>query len=314
MYNDGNPRTGQIIMKLVQVQLFTKTGNKRAQVYSHYCTCPSECPLLKKNKCLQTGILSSCIYGKTSIEDGPTPRSGKYNEFVMNVKQSEDYKSTRDIDGYGLNVMFEIGDYIYLPYSHMDLIALPPDRIQLPFVRNSTAFTSGSSFVKKDNFDVQFVINVVKKKPQAMIGGEIKHYQQRSVPAFLWHLKGLFPDLFESACNEYSQIIDIVSKTTIKPDKYGSPQIFLGDVSTEVQEELGFVVGKIVKISLTVGDLGFLGTKNIPLKKMPDDTALEMSLVVSPEMQIVLETEEMQNLILASYPHLIGAEYFHREI
>jgi hypothetical protein len=88
----------------------------------------------------------------------------------------------------------EIGEYVYLPYAHMDM------NTEVPFQSHSAFFVSGLPFLKKEFFTPEIVVKMASFVPYALMGGEITGYQAKSVPDFLSHLRLFNPVLFEKAC------------------------------------------------------------------------------------------------------------------
>ena len=169
----------------------------RAKINSLYCyleNCREECPLLKKNKCIHNRILSSgCIYGKMSRENGPTQRSNKYYSFISNAEKDIKDNNLKMPETAYADYLINIGDYIYLPYAHMDLCK------EISFVRHNLYLLSGIPFVKVENFTPEIIVIAAKFRPQALFGGEIKQYQSERVPLFLLHVKYLMPDHYDAA-------------------------------------------------------------------------------------------------------------------
>ena len=164
---------------------------KRVVMNRLFCSCPTPCPLLAKGMCIHAGFLSRCVYGQLTQDHGPSTRS---NSYAKTKKAWEDEAKTKPMPQWAKRVIAEIGEYVYLPYPHMDM------NTEVPFVSHACLFVSGTPFVKKDLFNAEMVLKMAAFHPQALMGGEITDYQNKSVPEFLSHLKLLKPEMFKAAC------------------------------------------------------------------------------------------------------------------
>ena len=78
-----------------------------------------------------------------------------------------------------------VGDYVFLPYDHMDMMESLPWR---------------GAFLKKEDFTVEIISKLANFRPRAMWGNnEIKSYQKEVPPVFLKHLSEQMPGLFKKA-------------------------------------------------------------------------------------------------------------------
>jgi hypothetical protein len=184
---------------------------ERAEATTYECKLGEACPLLQKRQCILLKFWGDCVYGNKYMERSCTKRSIKYSKEVRNFKEeSAKYHLPKAAYDCGIQL---IGDYYYLPYSHIDMCK------SVPFVRHSVAFSSGIPFVHKDDFTPENIVKLVKFRPCALMGGEITGYQKNSVPEFLLQLKHIFPDLYEAAavlCPDIrEQVIDIDGITQI---------------------------------------------------------------------------------------------------
>lgn len=64
--------------------------------------------------------------------------------------------------------------------------------------------------IKKDEFTPEFVVELIKYKPYALMGGVISSYQKEYVPKFCDQLKRLMPDIYRKVCEIYPEIEQIV--------------------------------------------------------------------------------------------------------
>jgi hypothetical protein len=165
-------------------------ANERAEYITIECA-NSDCPLLKMGQCVMTGILGpKCPYGFKRHEQGPTKRAAKFWEFVSDKK-----KLAKEVGwnvSYAADKIAFIGDYIYLPYSFANGHNSP-----LPFLQKGGFMVSGSDFIKREDWTLDFVLKFIAYRPHAMFGGEITDFQTKSVPKFLAHLREVDPDMWQ---------------------------------------------------------------------------------------------------------------------
>jgi hypothetical protein len=182
---------------------------------------PSTCTLVKCNNSENCGLYSRgectyismfpnrCPYGNRSTEIGPTMRSKKCYGWVSERKgiYSEYFGKLKDA-GY---VIAKIGDYIYLPYSHITM------NKSVPFLEHSNFFVSGNPFLPVEHFDLGTVKSICNFTPQAMMGGEITRYQKESVPMFIkhWGESGLMPELYMEFMGLDSRVKEIEQSSNV---------------------------------------------------------------------------------------------------
>jgi hypothetical protein len=135
--------------------------------------------------------------------------------------------------------MEEIGDYIYLHYAHINM------NEGVPFLAKSYLFSSGMPFLLKKDFTLENIIKMIKFRPQALFGGEITEYQQKTVPLFLQHLQLKYPELFgqipAELLEKYKVLPNITYSQPIKvPIKYISAGTVEGYSIKYVSKVLGW--------------------------------------------------------------------------
>jgi hypothetical protein len=177
--------------------VFFKTKNDHAECKRIDCSL-HECPLREKGQCAKIAVLGvgACPYGHIFFEKGPTKKARGFVSWIE--KRKEEYKGIPTLK-YPANKIAFIGDYVYLPYSHMDM------NKGVPFLEHSSLFVSGKPFVKKDFWTLDTVLKIITFRPMALMGGEITSYQKESVPLFLEHLreedKGMWEELIKVSPN-----------------------------------------------------------------------------------------------------------------
>ena len=185
-------------------------GNSRAEADEFLCGL-ADCPLRAQGRCIQLDglIHPKCPYGKVKMYDGPTKRAKGHLNWVNSwkVKNTGDWK--------GWNKVAYIGEYVYLPYSHMDSDRLPYGQAPLPFEEYSSFFnTSDKPFIPRSMFDAEMVVKAAKLRPQAMVGGTITKYVQEIVPKFLLDVMELDPDLFNATITIAPELLKRIEKYT----------------------------------------------------------------------------------------------------
>lgn len=190
--------------------LFKRDKNDRCSGFAIHCSNKDNCSLFKAGKCLKRNILPDrCPYGRLTEERGPTQRARGYYSSLQKLKEKYPYKPIANAP---VKIAF-IGDYVYLPYSFMDMCP------GVGFIEKRTLFAGGAPFIRREEFNVGTVRELISFHPHALMGGEIKEYQEKSVPEFLTHLKELCPEIFNQlVLSDYlkAKITNIGRKAYVK--------------------------------------------------------------------------------------------------
>lgn len=178
--------------------LFKTKATDRAECQTITCT-NLECPLLAKGQCHIRGGLfgNTCPYGTSRRESGPTKRAAGCSSWVR--EKREQHKGVRFLQP-ASNQMAIIGDYVFLPYAHMTMCQT------VPFKSRSGFFSSGDAFLPREVWTIETVLELLKHRPQAVMGGEITCYQKEEVPKFLLHLREADPEMWKqliAVCPQY---------------------------------------------------------------------------------------------------------------
>lgn len=169
--------------------IFGKAKKSEHATYSKlFCKCKS-CPLRQESKCIALNFFGSCPYGKFVTGTGPTSRSKSFREWIMS--HESEFQPLQKFSMATSKLAF-VGEYVWLPYPHMDLCR------QVPFMRHSSFFVSGLPFILASEWSLKNVINLVDFRPQALMGGEISSYRLESVPKFLGHLREVDTGMWNS--------------------------------------------------------------------------------------------------------------------
>lgn len=168
---------------------FKQFRNDKAECEVVLCNNSENCQLFAEGKCLRIGMFpEACPYGKNMRFEGYTKKAKNYSTWI---KLSEErYKDVLNKLKQANKKMVTIDEYVYLPYSHIDM------NTTVPFLRHSQFLISGVKLISKSSFNINTILEIVTFSPQAMMGGEITSYQNEVVPLFVRHLSEVYPDLY----------------------------------------------------------------------------------------------------------------------
>ena len=188
--------------------LFKHPARDPATCRVFYCEKADTCSLLKKGQCIHSGFLSpKCPHGYVSGESGPTKASRKCGVWV--AEQRKKYgQYIGKVSASPPDKMVEIGDWVYLPYAHLDM------NDGIPILGKSSLFISGKPFIKKEEFTISVITCIVNFRPQALMGGEIKSYQSEVVPKFLAHLEEVYPEKYKELLEANPTYVERFKLTT----------------------------------------------------------------------------------------------------
>ena len=160
--------------------LFKQPANARAECQTITCEFES-CPLRDGGYCAcRSGLFcGTCPYGKYRVETGPTKRAASFYSWVSDRKSQ--YKCVPHLKAPPKKMAF-VGEYVYLPYPHMDSCE------SVDFVKRSSLFAEGTPFIHRDDWSIETVESLVSHVPRSLMGGEITSYRLESVPKFIGHL------------------------------------------------------------------------------------------------------------------------------
>lgn len=186
--------------------IFKSSGKDKAECSILKCNNSENCGLYARGECAFLAFLSwsKCPYGLFRKETGYTKRANAYYSWV--TKREEEYKDVRGKLKGHTDMLAVIGDYVFLPYPHMDM------NESIPFLAQGGAFRHGNNFFPKEHFTVENIIKICNFHPQAMFGGEITSYQKEVVPKFIKHLSEIIPELFADLCKEYEPAQEIADR------------------------------------------------------------------------------------------------------
>ena len=213
-----NPRTS----------IFKSGKSDRERISVYKCNNCENCDAYKRKCCVMLNGLwwHKCPYGTIEKKEGFTKAARKCGYLVSEYKEKYG-----DVE-YALkplNFVCEIGDYVYLGLPHLNGYNNP--------IRNSDFFVD-DDMIKKDDFTPEFVVELIKYKPYALMGGVISSYQKEYVPKFCGQLKRFMSDMYTRVCEIYPEIRSLVENIDYTGKKAKLMTLLPGEVklSTDVLE------------------------------------------------------------------------------
>lgn len=174
---------------------FKQPKSARAECYTVHCGLPPDerCDLMGAGQCINATVMPSsrCPYAAPYGEVGPTRRSGDYRRWIEERKDRYTSQLPDRVNfAAAQRVLSFVGQWVWLPYGHIEMNG------GVPFLRHSSFLVDGSKFLRRSDWNLENVLKIVRFRPQAMMGGEIRQYQGESVPKFLAHLRERDPEMW----------------------------------------------------------------------------------------------------------------------
>ena len=201
--------------------LFKADRSDRERVTLYTCCNKDNCDAYKRGKCVMMNGLwgHKCPYGQKRSETGFTKAAKNCGKLIREYKDK--YESVV-YAAKNLEFVCYIGDYVFLNLPHLINYVNP--------IRDRSFFID-EDIIKKDDFTPEFVVEIIKFKPYALMGGEITSYQANEVPKFCTHLKRHMPEMYERVkaiypeVDKYIKDINYIGKyakvKTLLPGKVG---------------------------------------------------------------------------------------------
>ena len=167
-------------------------ANEREKMEAFVCEYDGKCSMYEKGKCVCENLWLGwikCPHSRFVKEQGLTKRANGFGKAASRWK--EQYKTEIAIEN---RMLCECGDYIYLPYPHLDVFGSKP-------VEDITQ----SYFLPKTSFTIENIRKIIMWQPRAVMGGVITDFQNKEIPKFIRHLREVFPDLYEEYFRTYPE-------------------------------------------------------------------------------------------------------------
>lgn len=168
--------------------IFKAKASEPASFHTVSCSASERCSLFAKGQCAARQFLGNgCVYGQATVQRGPSKRARGFYDWIRARKEESAKVGQLAAPPTRLAA---VGDYIWLPYAHMNAV-----------IRGETRFFEASHavFLPIAEFTAAKIAFLCNGRPQAIMGGEIRAYQQESVPLFIAHLSESYPDLLREA-------------------------------------------------------------------------------------------------------------------
>lgn len=203
-------------MEKINVMLYgIQNGRNRNRAEIVSCDKAKECSFYKKGMCLNvTSFLRRrCKYGNISSIEGYTSRAKKSIEFNSRYRNDELYGALKHPldwrvaiigDVAVFNLTFAICDKQYWNgWNHKW------EDIDEYRVRECGFVTGTYSYIPLEELTTDVLNQIIKYRPQAIMGGEIKDYQKKIVPNILFELSKVLPDVYEKLIVEHPEVKEI---------------------------------------------------------------------------------------------------------
>ena len=197
-------------MEIISVHLYGGKGifgGKETPLEAAVISCDrhEQCTYFQNDQCLNIrGFLSPrCKYGNIRNVKGYTSRATKYSAFKKEWQGHEKYGKLQ----YPPTKLGVIGNEVIFPYPYIRITKTEDGSIKI----TDPGFGSNLACIEKENFTVDLINRICKFRPQAIMGGVIKDYQNKTVPLFLAHLKEVLPEKYEELRQENGELTKEVS-------------------------------------------------------------------------------------------------------
>lgn len=178
--------------------LFGQKSDK-AKVHTYTCEKAGACDAHKQGRCILVGNpLGPRCFGRMTAREGPTKRARSFRDFLANGRAHEKYRALSRQP----NKIFKVGGGYVMPYPHINLDE------RSPFESKSSFMVNGMPYIENPTVDDLSVIYT--QRPQSMFGGEIKDYQQKSVPQIVKHMHDEYPLLYKMLLSRHPEAAEHV--------------------------------------------------------------------------------------------------------
>lgn len=175
-----------------------------AEYHTVDCSIPDTCPLRAQGKCIARQFMGNgCPFGRAQVTRGPTYKAKGFYPWMNSHR--EQAAAAGSLDAPPLRVV-QIHDQVWLPYPHTNAARSGEARLM----------DRRSCWIAAEEFTPAFIAKLCEARPRTIFNdGEIRAWQQESVPLFVAHLSESFPDLLREAA-ALSPRIQAILKTLTK--------------------------------------------------------------------------------------------------
>lgn len=189
---------------LINVGLYGDgSRNSRLRAEYIYCEHANECSAYKLGKCfcVTTLLGRTCKLGTVEEVDGGTKRSKAYGRVWSAAKNSGCYAK---LSYPTYEYITTIGEQVFLTIPH---ISIKEENGKI-LVENP-GFLSRGFLTEKERMNPELLHQICSFVPRAMMGGEIKDYQETVVPMVLHQLSARIPKEYKAFIEKYPRYKDI---------------------------------------------------------------------------------------------------------
>lgn len=162
-----------------------------------YCDKYKECSFYKQGKCFSAGRWKvNCKFGNKRREIGYTSRAKKYYGFKNKWSSDESYNKLEEPE----NIVGQIGDIFVLNTGYLY------EKEEGGYYIDTHFGQSPLVYIPKEEFTNDLIKFICDAKPKTILDKkEIKEYQEKIVPRFLYEIKTEFKEIYDSFIKEYPE-------------------------------------------------------------------------------------------------------------
>lgn len=177
--------------------IFKSSKNDRAEFKQVYCSNSGNCQAFKEGSCTMLNMFSEkCPYGSLKVEIGFTRRARKFGSWIKEKKES--VEETPQLKNTNRKI-FTCGEFIFFNFPFWNVAGVDG--------KYQSGFFGGSKdYIAVSDFTIDFVANIIRKRPKSMMGDEITSYQKEEVPKMLLALNSWNSSFMEELFVKYPDI------------------------------------------------------------------------------------------------------------
>lgn len=162
-----------------------------------YCDKYEECSFYKQGKCFSAGRWKqNCKFGRKWRERGYTSRAKKYYAFKNKWSSDESYNKLEEPE----NIIGQIGDIFVLNTGYLY------EKEEGGYYIDTHFGQAPLIYVSKKEFTNDLIKFICDAKPKTIFDRkEIKAYQDKTVPRFLYELKTEFKEIYDNFIKQYPE-------------------------------------------------------------------------------------------------------------